>query len=236
MFAGLLVICGWLMYEGAVATMRGHFLTTVIVVGWVAPMLAAAAAIGRASLGRTALRTDVDVTGTTVFPDRWLSILMFGALAMLIPAGILFVIYVPRGAVDLSMSRGMQIFSPVLMAGAVVTAVVGLLVAWRRGGMGYLKLAPSGLEIANVAFTTFVAWEDVIDVKDHAETKKTRKAVVLCRRDGKEEVIEGMDLYVARGVPLYWMVRHYWRHPEERRELIDGRALQRLHDERFDVA
>jgi hypothetical protein len=29
------------------------------------------------------------------------------------------------------------------------------------------------------------------------------------------------------------MVRHYWRHPDDRSELTDGRALERLRDEPF---
>jgi len=59
---------------------------------------------------------------------------------------------------------------------------------------------------------------------------------VLCRADGSELVLDGADFYVPKGVGLYWMVYHYWRHPEDRAELADGRALDRLRDERFDVS
>ena len=30
------------------------------------------------------------------------------------------------------------------------------------------------------------------------------------------------------------MIRHYWKHPENRAELTDGRALERLRNEQFD--
>lgn len=30
------------------------------------------------------------------------------------------------------------------------------------------------------------------------------------------------------------MARHYWRHPEDRNELTDGRALDRLRNDQFE--
>jgi hypothetical protein len=58
---------------------------------------------------------------------------------------------------------------------------------------------------------------------------------VLSLQDGTEEIIEGADLYVPRGAALYWMVRHYWRHSDGRAELTDGRAVDRLREERFEL-
>jgi hypothetical protein len=39
---------------------------------------------------------------------------------------------------------------------------------------------------------------------------------------------------VPNGAALYWMIRHYWLHPENRIELTDGRALERLRNEDFE--
>jgi hypothetical protein len=196
--------------------------------------LGLAVAMTLASVGRVALRAAYDRTGTTVLPDRVLGILFFAGLIVLIPCGLLFVIFVPRGDIDIPMSRGLQIFSPILMGFAVVVAIGGLISAWRRGGIGHLKLTESGIDNANIVFTKSVDWHDIVDVRDSAETKRTRKAIVLCLRDGSEEVIEGADLYVPRGAALYWMLRHYWRHPDDRSELMDGRAVDRLRDGRFE--
>jgi hypothetical protein len=129
----------------------------------------------------------------------------------------------------------MQIFSPALMGSAVVVAVLTLISAWRRGGAGHLKLTPVGIDDANVAFTKSVDWDDVVNVTDSAETKRTRKPVVLCLQDGSEGIIGGADIYVPRGAALYWMVRHYWRNPHERPELTDGQALDRLREGRFEL-
>jgi hypothetical protein len=187
-----------------------------------------------ASVGRVGFRAAYDETGTTVLPDRLFGILFFAGLIVLIPSGVLFVIFTPRGQIDIPMSRGMQVFSPALMGFAVVVAIVGLISAWRRGGMGYLKLTRTGIDNANIAFTKSFDWDDIANITDSAETKRTRKAIVLCLHDGSEEVIEGADLYVPRGSALYWMVRHYWSHSEDRPELTDGRAVERLRDGRFE--
>lgn len=234
-FLGGLAFVGLALYWGAAAAIRGHYLTTVVILGWMSLPVGLAVAMTLASFGRVSLRATYDSTGTTVLPDRLFGILFFAGLVALIPSGILFVIFTPRGEIDIPMSRGMQIFSPALMGFAVIVAISGLLTAYRRGGMGYLKLTATGIDNANVAFTRSVDWDDVVNVSDSAETKRTRKAIVLSLQDGTEEIIEGADLYVPRGAALYRMVRHYWRHPDGRAELTDGRAVDRLREERFEL-
>jgi hypothetical protein len=224
-----------MVYWGVVATVRGHYLTTAFTIGWAALIGLTGAALMLALFGRTSVRATSDSTGTTVRPDRWFSVLFFAGFAAAIPTGVLFVIFVPRGDIDIPMSRGMQIFSPALMGSAVVVAVITLISAWRRGGAGHLKLTPAGIDNANVAFTKSVDWDDVVNVTDSAETKRTRKPIVLCLQDGSEEIIGGADIYVPRGAALYWMVRHYWHNPQDRPELTDGRALDRLREGRFEV-
>lgn len=107
--------------------------------------------------------------------------------------------------------------------------------AGAAGTAGVCPLDPAGIENTNLIHTKFYAWEDIANVLDEPSKKRTRKAVVLALKDGSEAIIEGADLYVPGGVGLYWMVRHYWRHLEDRAELADGRALERLHDQRFDT-
>ncbi|MCH9731544.1 MAG: hypothetical protein K0U84_18035, partial [Actinomycetia bacterium] len=91
------------------------------------------------------------------------------------------------------------------------------------------------IENADILATRMFEWDDVVDVADHAESRKAQRAVVLRLRDGHEEIISFANIYVPRGVALYWLVRHYWRHPEDRMELADSRAAERLRDGRFDL-
>lgn len=232
---GAVVICGWLLYCGIAATIRGHYLTTAVVVCWLAPVMAAFGALVWTSSGRISLRANVDSSGTTVWPSSRVTRLLVAGLATFVPGGALFVVFAPRGAIDLPMSRGVQIFLPVAMGFAMVLALVGVAAIWRRGGIGCLQLSPSGLDVANILSTKAIDWDDIGELHDHSEKKATRKALVLSLRDGGEEVVEGLDLYTDGGVALYWMVRHYWRHPEDRHELTDSRALRRLEEGRFDL-
>ena len=188
------------------------------------------------SSGRTSLRAETDSDGILLRADRMFSTLLIVGFTLVVPSGLVFIFCAPTGRLDIPISRGYQIFSPIVMALAVVAAVVGLVSVLRRGGIGYLKLTPEGIDIANIISTKYVDWDDVVDVKDDTDTKRrTRKAIVLCFQDGSEEIVDGADFYVPQGIALYWMVRHYWRHPDDRSELTDGRALARLRDEQFAV-
>jgi hypothetical protein len=233
---GVVAVCGWLLYCGIAATTRGHYLTTVVVVCWLAPVVAAFAVLVMTASGRTPLRANVDSGGTTLWPNPRATALLVAGFAVFVPGGFLFVVFAPQDALDLPMSRGVQIFMPIAMGLAVLLAVVGLAAVWRRSGIGHLTLGPAGVNVANILSTRSIDWQDVGEIHDHSETKKTRKAVVLCLRDGGEEVVEGLDLYVGGGTGLYWMVRHYWAHPDDRGELTDSRGLQRLDEGRFDLA
>jgi len=231
---GVLAFTSFGLYWSVVATIRGHYLTPVALFGISVFPLIAMASLLLVSFGRTSLRAESDSEGTLLRPDRLFSTLMIVGFVSVIPSGIVFILYAPTGTLDIPMSRGYQIFSPIVMALAVVTVLVGLVSMLRRGGIGYLKLTPAGVDIANMVSTKSVDWNDVVDIKDKTDTKRrTRKAIVFCLQDGSEEIVDGADFYVPRGVALYWMARHYWRHPDDRSELTDGRALERLRDERF---
>lgn len=240
LWAGFVVSVGmvYLVVRGILAGLRGNYLTAVLIFGFVTFPVLMMAALLLAATGKTRTRTSSDATGFTVWPDKRFSMLYLTGLATIGPSALLLALFIPRGMIDIPMSRGLQIFSPPLFMAIAVFAVIGLISWMRRGGVGYLKFRPAMIEIADVLKTRTVEWDDVVDVKDHSETKDGKKAgrsVVLCLRDGGEKVIGGLNLYVPTGVALYWLVRHYWRHPEDRMELVDSRAAERLSDGRFDL-
>lgn len=240
LWAGLVVSVGMVYFvvRGILAGLRGNYLTTILIFGFVTFPVLMMAALLLAAAGKTRTRTSSDATGFTVWPDKRFSMLYLTGLAVISPSALLLAFFIPRGAIDIPMLRGLQIFSPALFMAVAVFAVIGLIRWVRRGGVGYLKFSPAMIEIADVIKTRAVEWDDIVDVKDHSETKDGKNAgrsVVLCLRDGGEKVIGGLSLYVPTGVPLYWMVRHYWRHPEDRSELMDSRASERLRDGQFDL-
>jgi hypothetical protein len=159
-------------------------------------------------------------------------------LACFIPAGIAFLVFAPTGQIVVPLSRGWRIFTLIGVGFAVAIAVRGVITLWRKRsiGMGSVQLTPTGIAVTTAVSAESTAWDDVVDLSDEAAPKKTRTAIVLRRKDGTEQVLDGADFYVPKGVGLYWMVHHYWRHPEDRAELTDDRALTRLRDQRFDTS
>jgi len=216
---------------------KGNVLEGAVGIGFLPIFVAVAIAMQLMSRRPTILRASHDRTGTVLRPNRITMILFLGMIVYVIPFGIAVVALTLTGHLHLFASQRGQAATVVGMALATSTAVTGLFTAWRRGGVGYVKLTPTGVDVADIKTTESVAWDDVVDVDDHSDlNKKTRKAVVLRRRDGSEKVIEGCDFYVPHGVGLYWMVWHYWRHPGDRPELTDGRAVERLDEGRFDTS
>lgn len=235
MIVGTVVFMSWFCYLAVRAALRGNYLTTIGLGGFVGFPLLAAAALGLVACGLTSLRAGYDHSGTTLRADKVFEWSMYAGMVAAIVGGTVLAVFLPRGAIDLDVSRGWQLFAPILLVPAVVISVRGLFSAYKRGGVGYVRLTPAGLDIANIFSNDIIEWDDVVAITDHSEEKKTRKAIVLGLKDGSEKILDGTDFYVPRGVGLYWMVRHYWLYPDDRTELVDGRALERLKAGRFDV-
>ncbi|ORA32153.1 hypothetical protein BST13_23570 [Mycobacterium aquaticum] len=233
--AGFVIALSVPFWWGLAAASRGDYLTGTVMIGVTVSPLLIVASLVIPVFGRSTVRTTVDSSGTSLRPGRWFCIFCYVGMVSFIVSGLLFVRFVPTGDLDIPISRGMRIFSPMLLASGVVVAILALVSAWRRGGIGYVKLTPAGIDVANIVATKYVEWTDIVEISDSTETKRTRKAIVLRLSDDTEEIIDGADIYVPRGTALYWMVRHYWRHPSDRGELTDSRAVDRLRSENFDV-
>jgi hypothetical protein len=221
---------------GLRALLRGSFLTALVLCALGLSFVLVVVALQFVRRGSTAPRVEHDSTGTVLLPDRRFSALVVAGLVLATLSMLAMAAAVPMGAFDIPMSGGMRTFSPLVAGFGALVGVAGLLTGWRRGGVGYVGLSPDGVDIANIVYTESVGWDDIAQVTDIAQGKKTRKAVVLKLQDGSEQVIDGADLYVPGGATLYWMVRHYWLHAADRPELGDGRALERMSDGRFATA
>ncbi|WP_231750763.1 hypothetical protein [Mycobacterium sp. NAZ190054] len=234
MLIGLGVV-GLFLVWGVTAAMNGGYLTTVVTAGWAISLLCIFAGLASVVFGRTSIRTHTDAVGLAVLRDeRFSSLLTAGVLAFIVGGG-LFTAFAPFGHIDLPISRGKPILFPSIMGSAVLMTAAGLVTAWRRGGLGHVRLTPALIEIADVAALRSFEWTEVLDVVDHAESRRGPRTVVLRLRDGGEAVISSADVYLPGGAGLYWLVRHYWKHPEDRDELVDGRAVERLRKGEFDL-
>jgi len=214
---------------------RGDGLTAAVLAGFAIVALGFATAVILSQLGQVTVDATHDSIGTKLKVDRVITLLFTVALVAAVPSGVLFVIFVPRGTVGIPMSSGERIFTPYLIGIGVVFAVVGLIAMVTRGGPGYILLTPQGFEITGIFFTRKGLWEDVINITDESPDKRTPFTISIIMRNDPPRVIQGAYSYTPCGRGLYWILRHYWSHQENRQELIDGRALERLRNERFEV-
>jgi len=228
-----LLMAAFFIALGVAALLRGSYLTAVVTLGAALSLLPIVLALLLAAAGRTELNTTSDATGFTLWPDRRFSILTITGVVLFLPGGVALAVLAPVGAIDIAEITWMRTALPVGAAFAVISIVTALIAGWRRGEVGHLKLTPAMIENADIVKTRTWEWDDIVDVADHAQSRKARRAVVLRVQDGHEEIITIADIYVPTGVPLYWMIRHYWKHPEDRMELVDSRALERLREGRF---
>ncbi|MEW5809547.1 MAG: hypothetical protein AB1925_08830 [Actinomycetota bacterium] len=119
-----------------------------------------------------------------------------------------------------------------LLGSLLVLSVLGLCAFARTRETGYLRIGREGIAFGDILRTRIARWEQVEGITDHADTR-ARNPIALGLRDGKPIVVANADRFASSGPSLYWMVRHYWLHPEARDELTDGRALQRLRNHDF---
>ena len=147
----------------------------------------------------------------------------------------LYVVFIPHGVTELPFAApGRGLVNQSLMGSLLVLSLIGLAALVKRREPGYLRIGRDGVENADIFRTRTARWEDIVDITDKAD-KRSRIPIVLILRDDKPIVVPNAASYAAGSSALYWMVRHYWKHPENRIELTDGWALERLRTEQFEA-
>jgi hypothetical protein len=238
-FGVLIFVAGsvYSVVQSVIAMNRDDYVAAMIAGGFAVFSLGLVVAIAAGKLRSNTLRAASDSTGTTLRSDpiaSWfLGISMVGAIV----SAALYVIFVPRGEVELPLTtpgrEGRNLF---LMWSLLTISAIGLIALIVRGGSGYLCVAPHGVENADVLHTRKVSWDDIVDVTDEAPKTPSRHPIVLVMKNNERPiVVPNASSYSAGGAALYWMIRHYWKHPENRTELADGRALERLRNEQFEA-
>ncbi|WP_349270033.1 hypothetical protein MPNTM1_00658 [Mycolicibacterium parafortuitum] len=164
-------------------------------------------------------------SATTLRVNPVIAVLYGVALAGAVLASSLYVIFSGRESVR--MLFGADEVVRFLMAALLGISLLGLIGLVRSREPGRLRLTAAGVEHATFLGTRSAGWNQITDIADSAGNRALNP-IVLTVRDAKPIVVSNADRYGDAGPAVYWLVRHYWRHPQDRGELADGRALQRL--------
>jgi hypothetical protein len=116
-------------------------------------------------------------------------------------------------------------------AAAVLVGVFSLWQIIRRRGTSYVRMTADGLELGNTVSSVERSWDEVTDIADRAQKARDASGTIyITTADGRTRTLPS-DWYTPGGHALREMVRFYWKHPEDREELTDGRAAERLETE-----
>ena len=107
---------------------------------------------------------------------------------------------------------------------------------WRRFSGSFLNLSPTGF-YAQEKPVRQGNWDDVMDVLDFIPwadpslpplSQPPMSPIVFVMRDRSLQLLPSASAYAPDAAAVFWMVRNYWRRAEERVELTNGVAVDRL--------
>jgi hypothetical protein len=215
---------------------RGEYLTAVVALGGCAFCYGLIFPVPKVLRGKVTPRAEVDDAGTTFRPDRGIDIPVQVSLLGLVVASVLISVLAPSGRLAIPVPPVMRYSLPFMSA---VIVVAGAPMLWRnvsRRSTKYLRLTPQGFELSEGLRSASGDWAQIEDITDQVPGQQAPSpgTVVFVMADDSAPTIAAGAI-TPDGTALRELVRFYWKHPESRGELTDGRAPKRLADERFDA-
>lgn len=179
-------------------------------------------------------RAEVGSEGITIRPRKLFDTLSLTWVGAAVLGALLYAVLAPFGLLHMPVYRS----TPWLAAFILLAGVPTL---WRmiaHGGDSYLRLTPDGCEMWNGQWLALrrAGWDEIAQIQDHPLHRKIRgrELIVLVLPEGRSATLLADGITDNSNALREW-VRFYWQHPECRDELTDGRALQRLDDEKFTI-
>lgn len=214
-----------------ISVSNGEYLTAVVVVGLAIFCFGFILPFAKIVPGNVVPRSVHHGDETVITPDRGIEIPMLFAFLGLIVASGLFAIFFPINRIDIPVPSAMRFYLP-FMAGAI--AVIGgpiVVRMLRLGGAYRLTLTREGFDLRSGGGGPRTGtWDRVVDVTDAVPGRTAAddpNTIVIVMSDGSVIKLPGAS-FTPGGDALRRLVRFYWEHPDDREELADGRALDRL--------
>ncbi|WP_135451388.1 hypothetical protein [Mycobacterium sp. DL99] len=222
----LAAICGIWAF---IAIKHLNFITAVIAVGLTVTWLFVATQL--AASKTAVIQAAFDESGMLLRPDSRIEATQRRSYAALALSGLSMFIAWITGWLYLPLPDGVgQVFP-------IAFGATGLVAGWfwfvfkRQGGTSYLLLTPEEFEFPNLGSLNSGKWDDIASVTDELPTEERFwTPMVITMQDGSILAMDSPGSYTPKGTALIELVRFYWRHPEQRNELTDGRALDRIHE------
>ncbi|WP_454793018.1 hypothetical protein [Mycolicibacterium lutetiense] len=217
---------------------RGSYLTAALCLGASLLLFSLLFHLAYPLSGRAHPRGEYGPEGTNLRPQRYADLIFSVGLLIGVSSAVLFLIFSQFDMIDFIPSNANRLIIP---AGCIFYVIYGAPVLCRifkyRDGK-HLRLDPQGFEVWDGQWNSFArgTWEDVEQILDHplkGKTSFTELIVFVLPKNRSAKL--GSGTITADSDALREWARFYWQHPDCRNELTDGRALQRLEDEKFDV-
>ncbi len=218
---------------------RGSYLTAALCIGSSLLLFSLVFFVAYSLSGAARPRGEFGSEGTKVRPQKYADLIFITGLAIGVIAAASYLIFsyfemldfVPTGTVTRRL----------IPAGCIFYVIYGTPVLYRmfkyRAG-SHLRLDQHGFEVWDGQWNSFKRgkWENVEQILDHPpKGKSSFNAVIVFALPKGHSAKLASGTITANSHALREWVRFYWQHPECRDELTDGRALQRLDDEKFTI-
>lgn len=235
MTAGGIFIAVW----SAIWFSRGSYLTAALCLAATLALFSLQFFVAYPLSGAARPRGQYGPTGTKVRPPKYADTLLVIGLSIGVLAAALYLLFSYFDMLDFVPSG--TITQRVIPAGCIFYVIFGTPVLYRmckyRDG-SHLRLDPHGFEVWDGQWNSFVRgkWDDVEQILDHPLKGKASftEVIVFVLPNGRSAKLASGTITANSDALREW-AHFYWQHPECRDELTDGRALQRLDDEKFTV-
>jgi hypothetical protein len=207
---------------------RGEYLSAVVALGFAFFTLGLVVMLAIIASRKVKPRVKREDGGIIVRPDRRVDNLLMASTFGAFLGMALYAIFTPLDMIAIPVPRDDERYFVFACAAAVLVGVFSLVHIIRRRGTSYVRMTVDGLEMGNTVSSAERSWNEVTDVADRAQkARQPSGTTYITTADGRTRILPS-DWYTPGGQALRELVRFYWKHPEDREELTDGRALQRL--------
>jgi len=207
---------------------RGEFLSAVVALGFAFFTLGLVLMLAIIASRKVKPRVQREEGGIIVRPDRRVDSLLVASTFGAYVAMACYAIFTPLGMITIRVPLDDEKYFVIACAAAVLVGIFSLRQIIRRRGTSYVRMTVDGLESGNTVSTVERSWDELTEVADRPQkARQPTGTTYIATADGRTRILPS-DWYTPGGHALRDLVRFYWKHPEDRGELADGRALQRL--------